>query len=716
MAQGKLVTPLWSLRALAVLSVAVPLILYAMLGSFRYGESHEGAEQRVSRSLRVAHEHAAKVLGGAESLQDRVFDAVNGKSPASLRAMDKPLHDMLLARMAGQKQIHSIWIVGADGKPIATSMAYPTPEVDLSDRPYFKHHKAHPSTGDGTRFLSPPFRSRLTDERILDLSMRFDGPDGEFAGTVNVSLLTKYFEQFYSDLVADEPGLAVNLFEADGSLYARWPTAKGEAYRMEDGGALPSRAQTGEPSAHMRAVSASGGDDRLMAYTRVGSYPLFVGTGMNLSELRRQFGRELAILLGLGLPPFGALFYASRVARKRTQDAIDAAHRLEAEIATRRRAEEALLQSQKLEALGRLTGGVAHDFNNALMVISNNAYLLQRNVTEAGKRQLQSIGRAVDSATKLTRQLLAFSRRQALLPETVSLQTRLPAAKELIAPVLGSLVELSIEVDSHTPSIHVDMAELELALLNLSINARDAMPSGGSFKIRARAARDKIPSKLGEGAVVIEAIDSGEGIDPKVIHKVFEPFFTTKPVGQGTGLGLSQIYGLCERAGGAASIESELGQGTAVRLFFPPATEAAGPRADERPPIERNFGCEVLVVEDNHDVAAALVPLLEALGCAPTRVESAAAALEWLESRSKLPDMVLSDVTMPGEMDGIGLALHLRRARPGLPLLLMTGYAERLDEIARHGFDVLPKPCSPEVLSAGIRRATKSSKFEPASG
>lgn len=716
MKKSQLVSPLKSLRALTILSIIVPMTLYGMLGGFRYDESRKVAEQRVSRSLRVAHEHATKVLGGAESLQDRVFDMVKGKSNATLKNMGSALHDVLVARARGQKQIHSIWIVGSNGRPIATSLPYTEPGLDLSKSPYFQYHKNHPWLGDGSRFLSQPFTSELGAEKLLDVSVRFDGPDGLFAGTVNVSLRASYFEQFYSDLVADEPGLAVSLFRRDGSIYTRWPKATGGGGGESSGapGALLKRMQETATSSEEEEEDSVIQSDGLVSYTRVGSYPLYVGTGMDLSELRAQFGRELAILLMLGLPPFAALFYASRLARRRTEDALDAARHLEAEIVTRRRAEEALLQSQKLEALGRLTGGVAHDFNNALMVVSNNAYLLQRNVTEAGKRQLQSIGRAVDSATKLTRQLLAFSRRQALLPETVSLEKRLTEAQELITPVLGSLVELSIEVEPNTACIHVDMAELELALLNLSINARDAMPAGGSFKIRAHNARDGVPSKITGAAVVIEAIDTGTGIDPNVIHKVFEPFFTTKPLGHGTGLGLSQIYGVCERAGGAVSIESEPGRGTTVRLFFPAMSTSEDAREDTSVAVERELACEILLVEDNDDVAAALVPLLEALGCAPTRVDSAAAALKWLSARSTLPDLVLSDVMMPGEMDGVGLALCLRETQPGLPILLMTGYAARLEEISKHGFDVLPKPCSPKVISAGISRAIKRTKINDA--
>ncbi|MDB5911777.1 MAG: response regulator [Ramlibacter sp.] len=694
--------PLWSFRTLAILSVAVPLLIYTSLGAFRFAEARDGAEQRVSRSLRVAHEHAAKVLGGAEALQDRIFDLVDGKTRSELANASLRLHQALRARTAGQKQIHSIWIIDAEGKPIATSMAVPAPAIDLSDRAYFQFHRS----GSSGRYLSEPIIAKLSGDRILDISLRFNGADGGFGGVINVSLFSSYFEQFYSDLVADEPGLAVNLFRQNGPVYTRWPVIGGAPDRLGASSPILQRVVAGEVSGQLRGTSSFDGQDRLLAFKRIGSYPLFVGTGMNMTQLRSQLVQEMAVLLALGLPPFAALFFAARVALRRTREAVEAAYRLRAEISTRERAEAALLQAQKLEAMGRLTGGVAHDFNNALMVISNNAFLLQRHVAAAGEKQLLSIGRAVDSATKLTRQLLAFSRRQALLPELVTLQQKLPTTRELIAPVLGGQVALAIEVAPDTAPVTVDSAELELALLNLAINARDAMPSGGSFKIVAGNATEGIPQKLHGPVVLIAAVDTGTGIAPDLLDKVFEPFFTTKPLGQGTGLGLSQVYGLCERAGGAAAVESIVGEGTTVRLFFPAAQAGQGPAQSSRQPVNRRLERSVLVVEDNNEVASALLPLLEALGCTVARVDSAAAALEWLAVQESRADLVLTDVMMPGEMDGMALARRLRAEMPGLPVLLMTGYAERIDAATSLGFEVLPKPCSPEVLSAAIARAT----------
>jgi signal transduction histidine kinase/ActR/RegA family two-component response regulator len=687
---------------LALLTILVPALVYGAIGIYRYVEASKGAEQRVSRSLRVAHEHATKVLGGAEALHERLFDLVDGKALDELRSREAGLHKALRDKVREQSQLHSIWIIGPDGKAVASSLSSPPSGAEYSDREYFKHHKQ----GGGGRFLSAPFVSRASGHRILDLSIRFHGPDGTFGGVINVSLHNNYFEGFYADLVRDEPGLAINLFRSDGPIYARWPRLPNLPERMGDQSPTLQRVRAGAESGVLRGISSVDGRDRLISFQKIGSYPLFVGAGMDISALHAEVFKELAVLLALGLPPFVAIFLATRIAMRRASESYEAAERLEAETLTRRKAEEALLQAQKLEALGRLTGGVAHDFNNALMVISNNAFLLDRQggLTEKGVAQLKSISRAVESATKLTRQLLAFSRRQALVPEHVDLRSKLPAARALLAPVLGSQISLTIEVDPDTRPITVDMAELELALLNLAINARDAMGTRGSFFVAAKNAADP-PEKLnGRRAVVIEATDTGGGIEPGLLNKVFEPFFTTKPVGQGTGLGLSQVYGLCERAGGLATIESRVGAGTTVRLFFP-VTDTQPIAVEEfRAPVRRDLGKTVLLVEDNDEVSATLIPLLEALGCRVFRVDSAARALEWLSTRAQAPDLVLSDVVMPGDMDGLALATHLRASHPSLRVILMTGYAEKLNAIESEGFEVLPKPCSAEILAAAIAR------------
>lgn len=689
------------LRLLVILSIAVPLFIYLVVGAARYLGARDDAAVRVSRSLRVAHEHASKVIAASEGLQDKVFVLVNGRSPNELRSNETALHEALRARTVDQPQIQSILILDAQGKTVASSRLLPFPVTDLSDGEYFKVHQQ----GYRGSYLSKPFVTRTSKETVLNLSTGFYDDEGRFGGVINVTLLTSYFSGYYSDLVADEPGLAVNLFREGGEIYTRWPNIPGAPDRLSPQGPVLTHMRKGEPAAQTRGVSSVNGEDSFLAYRQVNKYPLYVGTGMSLIALRNEVLSELGALFAMGALPVAALFLTATIALRNARTALQTMERLEREIETRHRAEEALLQAQKLEALGRLTGGVAHDFNNALMVISNNLHLIRRTAPGVATKQVDSIARAVKSATNLTRQLLAFSRRQPLVAEHVVLQEKLPSIKDLVSPAVGSQIQLEVQVAPDTAPVTLDLAELELALLNLAINARDAMPKGGALLIVARNATDaESGSSASHRMVLIDVQDSGSGIAPEVLSKVFEPFFTTKAVGEGTGLGLSQVYGMCQRLGGQADISSEVGVGTRVRLMLPAAAPQAQPASAPHTPLSP-LNKTVLMVEDNEDVAASLVPILESLGCRVTHVDRTAKARELLE-RGEQPDIVLSDVVMPGDMDGVGLAQYIRQAWPQQQLLLMTGYAEQLDSIRRLGFEVLPKPCTPDMLYTALAKLT----------
>jgi CheY-like chemotaxis protein len=249
-----------------------------------------------------------------------------------------------------------------------------------------------------------------------------------------------------------------------------------------------------------------------------------------------------------------------------------------------------------------------------------------------------------------------------------------------------------------TSAIRVDPAELELALINLAVNARDAMPHGGHFRISAGE------TTVSAGKQVwIEAADSGDGIPADVVDKVFDPFFTTKPLGKGTGLGLSQVQALCRRAGGEATLRSAPGQGTRVTMHFPASEMAPVPEntAERR---ELSIGKSVLLVEDNAEVAAVVIPVLEKLGCKVVHRDSADAALAWLQTSGPQVDLLLTDVVMPGGTDGVALVRAVRERYPLLKVMLMTGYAEQIEAISKMGYEVLPKPFTPRSLGEALQR------------
>ncbi len=368
------------------------------------------------------------------------------------------------------------------------------------------------------------------------------------------------------------------------------------------------------------------------------------------------------------------------------------------------KAHRTVIQGQRLEALGQLTGGVAHDFNNILMVVKTNLHLLRsRWPQDADPVPLDRIARATDTGAQLTRQLLAFARRQPLRPETIDLRARVPDLVGLIRPALGSGVEVRCSVAADTLPIQADPAEFELALINLGMNARDAMPEGGhlTYSVANRA-----EPLRGRPSVQIDVADTGSGISPEALARVFEPFFTTKPVGKGTGLGLSQVHGFVTQAGGEVALDSKPGQGTRVRLILPAAQVRAardeGP--DETPPTLRGDGRRVLLVEDNEEVAASTGELLRDAGYEVERVASGDEARARLEAGATY-DAVLSDIRMPGSTDGIALAAWWKE-RPGTaPIVLMTGYSAELRQAFKLGLEVIPKPSSPELILGSLAKA-----------
>ena len=370
------------------------------------------------------------------------------------------------------------------------------------------------------------------------------------------------------------------------------------------------------------------------------------------------------------------------------------------------RAQEQLAQSQKMEALGQLTGGIAHDFNNMLMVVSGNAQILKSRLCDPKHlRPVEAIELAAARGENLTRQLLAFSRRQALNPIVISLRQRLAEFRDLLASSARGDVRLVIDIPRNIWPVAVDIHELELALINLVVNARDAMPGGGTTTITAKNLRllsEDTPDGLCGEFVALTVADTGCGIEADILPKVFEPFFTTKQLDKGTGLGLSQVYGLTRQSGGTVTIASQLGNGTSVTMFFPrtyrPLSETSAAAAE---PLRG--GETVLLVEDNLEVQEIVGMLLEQLGYRVLSVQSADGALQLLASGATV-DLVFTDIIMPGELDGMALARQVKKEYPDIAVLLTTGYAKAANT-RDAGFSVLRKPYQISTLACAIRGA-----------
>jgi signal transduction histidine kinase/response regulator RpfG family c-di-GMP phosphodiesterase len=383
--------------------------------------------------------------------------------------------------------------------------------------------------------------------------------------------------------------------------------------------------------------------------------------------------------------------------------------------------EDALRQAQKMEAIGQLTGGVAHDFNNLLTVIVGGLDMMIRRPgeTERVKRLAEAAMTAARRGEQLTQQLLAFSRRQMLRPQTLNPNRLLLDFRPLAERAAGGAVELVFDLDPALDPIRIDPAQFEAAVLNLIVNARDALTAGASssrIEIRSRNIRLDTAAIADKGVppgpyVVVSVADTGSGIAPETLTRVFEPFFTTKEVGKGTGLGLSQVYGFTRSANGFVAIETEMGTGTTVNLFFPRSSEPAGEEAGAgRPtgviPLRRaGVGETVLLVEDDEQVLSMAVESLEELSYKVVVARNAAQALEHLKGVERI-DIMFSDVVMPGGMNGSQLANEAKRLRPGLKILLTSGYVANLDEgqvIAEGELAVLSKPYRRDELARSLR-------------
>lgn len=400
-----------------------------------------------------------------------------------------------------------------------------------------------------------------------------------------------------------------------------------------------------------------------------------------LAETRAHAERERALQ---DLRDLNATLEARVEAR--TSDLAAANAELHRQIAERERVEEALRQAQRLEAVGQLTSGVAHDFNNLLTVISGNIEFLERAVPdERSKRRLQMMRGAADRGARLTAQLLAFSRRQRLEPTPVELNQTVASMRDLLQSSIGGAVRIEMTLQPDLWSALVDATQIELVILNLAINARDAMAVGGCLTIEtANVALAQAPARPEEPApgeyVMLAVSDTGSGIAPEVLTRVFEPFFTTKAVDKGSGLGLAQVYGFVKQSGGGVRIDTRVGEGTSVRIYLPRAELASPSGEAPRPVIDgaalRHAGDRpvVLVVDDDSAVREITTTILSETGYRIREAGSGLAALTALEGDACV-DLIVLDFAMPG-MNGAEVACEIRRRWPHLPVMFVTGYAD----------------------------------------
>lgn len=495
--------------------------------------------------------------------------------------------------------------------------------------------------------------------------------------------------QDYVDAVQVNPNiLAAAVYDADNRVVASF---------AREGETIP-------PIATARDRITMFQDDRLYVVRPVEEAGQWLGTArLRLRDqapaqrLERYIG--LGLLVGLAALVVAILAFAQTALRRANRQLAERAtalarshDRLQEQMIEREKAEAALRQSQKMEAIGRLTGGIAHDFNNLLMVASSGIELLERTDDPVKRKRLSDgVRQAVERGATLTRQLLVFSRRSPLRTVVLDLKARIEALRFLLERSLREDITVTLDLPEGLWRVEADPGELELALMNLAVNARDAMPAGGELRLSVV----NVPA-TGDGhdVVCITVADTGIGMSEAVASRVFEPFFTTKEVGRGTGLGLSQVYGFIQASGGEITVRSTEGQGTEFTICLP---RTHAPLAADAPVVApgardaRVQGGRILLVEDDDAVAAGVGHMLRDLGHTYVRAASAADALGLLEASAPF-DMVLSDMLMPGGMNGLALAEEIRRRDPSLPVVLSTGYSEAAADAERANFRLLSKP------------------------
>ena len=691
-----------------IASLVLPAAMFAYASWNSYREIHAVEDERIARSLDVLQEQALKVFETVDRTFAEVDEVVRGMSDDEIRAAQPGLHPRLKRIAEAMPQLQAIVLIGRNGRPLASStLETVRADANFSDRDYFKVQVDRNAGTYVSDVRAPQLPGVGTD--FFDLSRRRASPDGSFNGVIAVAVRPSYFEDFYAR-IGPTPGSFYALVTADGAFLARYPVRDNRSQRLSPASALRTAIKQGLDHSLFTVNSEIDGLPRRIGFRKLEGYPVYALAGTESSAIEHEWLTSMGDQLIFGLPVTLVLFAVLWVALRRTQRLHDEAER-------REMAEDALHQAQQLQAIGQLTGGVAHDFNNLLMIVSGSVQRLRRHISDEKQTQLlDAITTATQRGESLTRQLLTFSRRQTLQPSVIDLGERLPEFKEMLSRSLRGDIDIRVSVPKRRCSVKVDPSELELALLNLAFNARDAMSSGGTLSITAKPVvlRGKASEEgLSGDFIAIRVADTGSGIPSDILPRVFEPFFTTKDVGKGTGLGLSQVYGFARQSGGSATITSSARRGTAVTLFLPQTWDPpARPRRESATTgVTRSVGT-ILLVEDNAEVAEVGKAYLEQLGYRVKQAASAQAGLDVVESDDDI-DIVFSDILMPGGVNGLDMAHIIRRQFPHIVVLLTTGYSSSAQDAVHQGFAVLQKPYDIGALERALREAQLAARRSP---
>ena len=564
-------------------AMLVPAALFAAAAWENHAAVWRDGAAMVQRTTAIMHEHGRKVFETEELLLSLVDERISDMPSALVSA--PATSDFLRRVKAPLDQAVSTWIADADGMIQAGSQPWES-GAGIAPREFFQQQRlADPTIQEGGTYISKAFNGRASNAPSFAISRRRTGPGGVFAGTIHVAASPAYFARFYQQAAPPLSHLAL-LIRSDGAILAQQPgSASGP---LTPAGTLMQQIAEQPAGGTFRGRLMLDGIDRLYSYRKVDAYPVYVVFGLDQKAMVRRWHDNLLMYALFAGAAAATLLGVSWLALRGAKAEQAALQDLQRESAQRLAAEDQLRHVQRMDAVGQLTGGVAHDFNNLLTVILGNLELIERAAmhlpagpTEAAQasakitRLAATAMKGVQRGAQLTRSLLAFARRQPLQPSVLDVNPLLADFTGLVRQAVGAPIAVVFDPAPDLPPCRTDPAQLEAAVLNLAINARDAMPEGGRLHISTGTAGLDHAALLGNPEaqpgrfVTVTVADTGSGMAPEVLAKAFEPFFTTKPIGQGTGLGLSQVFGFARQSGGHVTLRSLPGQGTAITIYLP---------------------------------------------------------------------------------------------------------------------------------------------------
>jgi two-component system, NtrC family, sensor kinase len=690
----------------AAMAAAIGVLLFTGFALYDYRSALKRTEERVAVTSRTLAAHADTVLQSAQLVLELVAARVADEPwPKIHKSPD--LHIFLTSIQRRYPQVESIFLVDRDGQLAATSRVFPSPAFDAQQREYFREAEKAPL--GSAPHVSAPFKSALAGTYAFTISAPIHRR-GKFDGLAAVTVYPGYFNGFYNATLTDPGATTASLVRtADGAVLIRHPATAESMKQLPPTSPLLQALASGQPSGIYQGISSVDGNTRITGFQKLSSFPLTATYNVDRSFVLAGWYKHLILFAAFSTLFSVLLFVAMRSLLKQSELEQEKLALQIAQSDLRHEAEHREQHAHKLESLARLSGGIAHDFNNVLAAILAAVQLVSKKTTdERSLRQLDAAAEAARRGARLTSQMLAFARPQETRLAPLDAKEALDRMSEALSRTAGELVSTSIQIEPDLWLVQSDEAQLDVALINLVANARDALPFGGRLAISAANVEvrehGEILGLVPGSYVAITVEDDGEGMSEEVRRKAPEPFFTTRPRAKASGLGLSMVHGFAKQAGGGIDIVSRPGEGTKVRVFLRKA-DSLPEQVAASDDVRTDITGRIFLVDDDDAVRQLLADTLEGYGHSVRSFASGAEALAALDSSV---DLLIADFTMP-VMDGSELATKARRVFGDLPIVFISGHAEEgaLESWAASGCSILHKPFTDAELQAVVQGALR---------